>query len=853
MLACPVSVRQAKPSTRSMLHRRWRALAFLVLLWPGANIAQAAEALRNPEARDLSVPIRVGASEVFFPYEYRDADGKLTGFAKEVTDAVARAMGLRVELVPMAKTAMADALRTGRIDVIQFWAETEDRRRWADFSVPVARFETVAVVRKDDARIKRLADLAGKRVGVGQLGTVGWHYLRQEQPDATPILTETSEEFLRMLSSGKIDAAVMSRLTAASMIEHYGLRNLKVLDDRITGEAYDVRYCYIVHKGDALLLARLNEGLAIIHRTGEFDTIYRRWFGRYEARTFSPLELVSYVAAALALACAAVTWGLVRQRTLSRRVERQAAELAAQRSLLAALYDKHPLATVILEVAADQTGVLVAVNAEAIRQFGFNPAPKLPCPLAAAALADDVRVYLQDAVNRWRATGHPVQWEAVLPGSQRIVEAALVPLGTNEDGRHRICVLANDVTQRRLVEQELAHSRRLRALGELVGGIAHEFNNLLTPIIMTTSEAQAQRALPSALQANFAVIDNAARRAAELTKRLLTFGRKSDERVQAVFLRDTVENCFALLRSTMDRRIEASFDAPVPLPPLHWNPTDLNQIVLNLVINARDTLVEKLAGAHDPLWSPRLTVRIRELPADAFVRDQPHRSGAGRMAPATPPVAWQQLTIEDNGLGIAPEIIDRIFEPFFTTKDIGQGTGLGLATVWHLVTDIGGDIHVDSKIGEGTRFYVTLPRRDAPAQEATVIPGRGGPIAGRRGLRILLAEDDPLVARAALAILERASHTVTHCVDGSDAWARLSGAAAQYDVLLLDLNMPRLNGIDLIRRVRESPFRGAITVMSGRIAESERLELATLHVDRVLAKPFAATELLNALRVGAGS
>ncbi|PTX98548.1 transporter substrate-binding domain-containing protein [Opitutus sp. ER46] len=803
--------------------------------------------------RDLSRPVVVATSEVFFPYQYRDRNGALVGFANDVTDAVARAVGLHLERVPIANTDMGPALQSGRVDVLQFWSETPERREWAEFSVPIARFETVAVVRKGDSRIRQLSDLKGRRVAVGQRGTVGHRFLETEMPEATPVFTETTEQFLRLLAAGGIDAAVMSRLTAIATIDHLGLDNLRVLDDRITGDAYDVRYCFTVRRGDSMLLSRLNEGLAIVHRNGQFDAIYDRWFGRYEGRRFTALQVMSYVAITLALACAAVSWGLLRQRTLSKHVKEQAAQLSAQSSLLAALFDNHPLATLVIEVRGSDL-LLISANPEALRLFRLPTDLSLPTELSRVTLPQEVRLLLGDAVHRVRTNGTSSQWEARIAERQRLIEMTVLPIGHSEDGAHRVCLLSNDVTQRRLIDNELAQSRRLRALGELVGGIAHEFNNLLTPIIVTTSQARAMTHLSPELQADFTVIDNAARRAAELTKRLLTFGRKNDERRAMVGLAEAAENCFALLRSTVDRRVEWAIRAPRDLPPLFVNPTDLNQIVFNLVINARDTLLEKLAQPHDSRWSPRLTVTITELgPAD-YAREVLPPGASTSPFPENEetslrhPLGWQRITVEDNGLGIPPEHVERVFEPFFTTKAIGQGTGLGLATVWHLVNELGGEISLESKLGEGTSFFVTLPQWPKPADKPA--PGHPAhrPIGLNRGLRILLAEDDPLVTRAAMAVLERAGHLVIHCIDGSEAWNQLTGNGPEFQVLLLDLNMPRLNGIDLIRRVRRSNYAGAIVVMSGRVSDEERQALGELQVDRLVNKPFSAGDLIEALQ-----
>jgi signal transduction histidine kinase/ABC-type amino acid transport substrate-binding protein len=826
------------PAPRNRAPTLWQPALWLAALALSAPPGFAQDP--PPRERDLNNPIVFGMPDSFYPYQYRDTDGELKGFAVDLGDAVARVMGLRFRREVVANTEMAAALRTGRVDVIQFWSESAERRRFAEFSVPIVRFETIAVVRKNDPRIRRLADLKGLRVAVGQKGTVGDRYLRTEQPEAIPVYTETSGEFLQMLAAGRCDAAVMSRLTAASMIERFKLSRLKILDDRIPGEEYDVRYCFTVRKGDSLLLARLNEGLAILHRTGEFDRIYYTWFGRYEKRTFTPVEVVSYVAVALALACAVATWAFLRQRLLSRRIARQAAELTEQRSLLAALFDKHPLATVVLEVSAEGPPRLISLNPEAVRLFGLDPATTPRERMEDLSLTPDQRAFFSDVMARWRKTGQPDQWEARLPTTQQLLETSLIPLGPGEADAYRLCVLSADITQRRLQDHEIAQSRRQSALGELAGGIAHEFNNLLTPIVATTSLLQTEHRGDPRLQSALEMIGQAANRAAGLTRRLLTFGRRTDETPQPVRLADAVANCFALLQPTVDRRVAWEARIPGDLPPLQINPIDLSQIVFNLVINARDALLEKLAQSGATTWTPRLRVTAVELPPAA----RPVRPGApGRVL-----TAWQRLTIEDNGLGIPPEIIDRIYEPFFTTKDVGKGAGLGLATVWHLVTDAGGYITVESTVGEGTKFHVTLPQwQEAAATPKPASPAVRAPVAGA-GQRILLVEDDPLVGRTAVAVLEHFGHTVTHLLDGAEAWAHLSNDPSQYDLLLLDVNMPRMNGVDLVRRVRGTRFSGRIVVMSGRVDEADLRALKELHVDHILTKPFTPEELTEALR-----
>ena len=813
-----------------------RGVLGCVVVWllglSGGSLASAQEA---PVERDLNEPITMGAPEAFYPYSYVEGGKPVQGFAVDIVEAVARVVKLKVSWQTLTNVELEEALLLGKIDALPFWSETKPRRAIADFSVPVARFETVLVVRKDNKTIRSAADLKGHRVAVGQKGNVGDLYVAERQPEAIRVYAKSTETFLRQLAAGNCDAAVMSRLTAVAQIEHLRLKNLKILEG-VPG--YDVRYCLTVRKGDALLLARFNEGLAIIHRTGEFDDIYQTWFGKYEGRKVTPLQLVSYVAAALVLICLGAFWGVLRQRTLSQRIVKQASELAEQRSLLGALYDKHPLATVVLDIPAHGSVMLVSLNQEASLLFGLEQGASAGHPLDELNLTKEMRAYLEDAVTRYRTgSGQAARWETQLPSSQRLLEVATMPLGSTKAGS-RLCVLSADITKRRLMDQEIAKSRRLRALGELVGGIAHEFNNLLTPIMATASMLRSSKMPAMVSEAELNIIDQSAMRAAELTKRLLAFGRKIDDPARVVRLADAVANCEALLKTMIDRRIEWENELSADLPPVTFNPTDFNQIVFNLVLNARDTLLDRLAKNTDPAWRPHLRVSVAALPAGA----RPPRAGVSRDGL----VGWQRFSVEDNGMGIPPEIVDRIFEPFYTTKEVGKGTGLGLSTVWHQVTDAGGEIAVDSRPGEGTTFHIYLPRRESHPPVPVVpplAPVRSASPHPVTNSRILIVDDEPLIASTAARILQRQGYVVSLRSDGLEAWKELSTSIADYDLLLIDLSMPRMSGVDLVRNVRTLSSTVGIVVMSGRVSEEDLQTLKLLEVNRILTKPFTMEQL----------
>jgi CheY-like chemotaxis protein len=197
-------------------------------------------------------------------------------------------------------------------------------------------------------------------------------------------------------------------------------------------------------------------------------------------------------------------------------------------------------------------------------------------------------------------------------------------------------------------------------------------------------------------------------------------------------------------------------------------------------------------------------------------------------------------------MGMTPAVRERIFEPFFTTKEVGKGTGLGLATVWHMVTSISGRIEVESTPGEGTTFHLYLPMLPPPAQVAAPRPPASPNAASAR---ILLAEDDPMVARAVTSPLRRHGHKVTHLTDGAAVWEHLQAHWADYDLLILDVNMPGMDGIELAARVRASGrYSGRIMIASGRLSSDDLDQISAAQVDAVLNKPFANAELTEAVR-----
>jgi signal transduction histidine kinase len=283
-----------------------------------AKIALAADGPATFQPVTARQPLVVGAPTEIYPYSYLDEHGQWAGFSTEVLDAVARVMHLQITRQRAQPTQLQERFRGGEFDLLQHFQQSASREAFADFSVPLLTLQGAVFVRQGGP-IHSIADLEGADFVVFTANDVGERFLASRGVHVRPVIVASLAEALRSVSEGRCAGTFLSKLTALAVIDQNHLRGVVPLGDAVEG--FDVRHCFAVHKGDAQLLARVNEGLAILHQTGEYDRIYRKWFGKVGGILFTREELVSYAAAALALACLVALWVLWRERVLRRSIE----------------------------------------------------------------------------------------------------------------------------------------------------------------------------------------------------------------------------------------------------------------------------------------------------------------------------------------------------------------------------------------------------------------------------------------------------------------------------------------------------------------------------------------------------
>jgi PAS domain S-box-containing protein len=445
----------------------------------------------------------------------------------------------------------------------------------------------------------------------------------------------------------------------------------------------------------------------------------------------------------------------------------------------------------------------------------------------ADSLHPDDRARMVEVARRKQGTdGFDEIYRIVRPdGAVRWIRDRAFPV-KDPDGRAARCVgIAEDITERRGLEEQLLHSQRIESIGTLASGVAHDLNNILTPLLMASNMLQEKLTDPADLEL-ISLVETEARRGAVIVNQLLTFGRGAAGQRTPLQPRKLIQELVHMMRETFPRNISIVEEAATDLWVIEADSTQLHQVLLNLCLNARDAM--PTGGT--------LTLRAENMDIDGL------RSSQNPWAKGGPHVV---LIVSDTGHGIPPDIIDRIFDPFFTTKDVGQGSGLGLSTVHGLVRSYDGFVTVKSQVGRGTTFRVSLPvvANRVPVAEVKAevrdLPGQGE--------LILVVDDEQSVLAVTRRVLEKKGYRVVAASEGEAALTALRMHANEVRLVITDMMMPGLDGAALVPLLRNLAPSVKIIGVSGLDQHYRAAQLAELGFSEILLKPYELTTLLDAV------
>jgi len=526
-----------------------------------------------------------------------------------------------------------------------------------------------------------------------------------------------------------------------------------------------------------------------------------------------------------AISLALLTTGLARARRQAEALVADGlAQLEEDKALLARSETRWRL---IFEHSQDALltarpgGGVVAANPAACELLGRSEKELITLDRGAILDLDDPR--LPGIIAERAATGRARGQMRVHRGDGSLFEAEVsTAVYQDVDGSPLASVIIRDISasleataERHRLEGQLRHAQKMQAVGTLAGGIAHDFNNVLAVVLGSAALLSAEVSEDHPARIHLERIRQAGLRARTLVQQLLTFSRPSTEGLRAQPLQPLVQEALALLRVTLPATV--TLDVKLPVEPLYvaTEPTQIQQVLLNLCNNAWQAMPGRRGSIEISL----------DAPATADGR------------------AWARLGVHDNGSGMEPAVRERIFEPFFSTKGSGQGTGLGLAMVHGIVTGHGGRIDVSSKPGLGTLFEIWLPLASAtdaagPASAPTVPEIMRG-----HGERVVYLDDDEVLRLTVEALLTQLGYRADAHADPAEALAAIAAAPQDVALVVTDYNMPGMSGLEVARAVRRLRADMPVLIVSGNLTEELRTDISRLPQVGLLRKEFIAEQL----------
>jgi len=744
------------------------------------------------------------------PFEYNDKSGVPAGFNIDILRSTAEVMNLRVKIKLGPWNEVRSKLEDREIDLLAGMFKTPERMKRADFTIPHF-ISTYVIFIRDGSDIKSLENVRG-RVVLVQEGDLGHDFIKENGTAGTVITKSELGDVLYALSGGEGDCAIAAAMQGQIIMKEKGIKNLTY----ITKPLVQRSYCMAVKKGDAELLAKLNEGLNILKSTGDYDRIYEKWFSVYEERRIFNNRYFRLLIQVLILLVAVIAAIYLWNISLKKRVKER--EL-----LFKTIFETSPYS---IALSRRDNGSFIMVNRAFENFSGVSESEAIGKTPAELGMNIDDNDYRREKDNLLRdsGTGNIMVTISGSNGVQRsgVFSARIIKL----QGEDCILTMIVDMTEMMKLEEQLRQSQKMEVIGQLAGGVAHDFNNMLAGIT-GGAELLMRNVEPESKAARYAeMILNGAERASELTTKLLAFSRMGKMVMKNVNIHDVIVSAIAILERAIDRKITIFSEFKAEENTVKGDVTLLQNAFLNMGLNARDAMPE---GGE--IFFKTENVTIDEVTGD--------NQGKG-LQPGT----YVKISISDTGKGIPEEIKEKIFEPFYTTKAVGKGTGLGLSAVYGTVHDHGGIIEVSSMVDRGSIFTIYLPAGSG----IVAADISGSEELFRFSGTVLVIDDEQLVRNTVEGYLREMGFTVITARDGIEGIEIYKERAPEIEFVILDMVMPGISGEETLRHLREIKDDIKVLYSSG----FTRQKVMTDYIDGreffFVQKPYRLSELADAVK-----
>jgi PAS domain S-box-containing protein len=740
--------------------------------------------------------IRLAPDPEFMPIEFFDSKGEYTGIAADYARLIEKKIGITFNVVRCKNWDDVIArMKTRDVDVLNAVVKSPQRKEYMKFPTPYLKIPSVIIVRKNVDYHLTLSQLKGMNIvmvsGYGYLDLI-----RNSNPELKIDQVADLKTALRKVSFGMVDAFVGDLATASYYIESEGITNL-----RVAGETDPPNISGFAVRSDWPELAGILEKTVSLLTEEEKTNIYKRWIHLESEPGLTMIEfrnlMMIITSVALFVFIGFMIWNRTLKRMVHLRTEELQMEIEERRRAEEAFAESGAHLQTLLNTIPDlvwfkdSKGVYLSCNTRFERFIGIqelNIIRKTDYDFFDKEKADFFRKHDAAAIEAGKPTMNEEMITFADDGHIELLETIKTPVYSSTGKLIGVLGIARDITERKRAEDErqkllnqLYQARKIDAIGRLAGGVAHDFNNMLAVIIGRSELARMSLSPTDPIYNDLCDIEAVGKRSADLTRQLLAFARKQTITPEILDLNETIENMLKMLRRLIGEGVHMIWRPSSGLWHVKMDPAQIDQLLANLIINARDALKESMGE-----------VIIETCNCDM---DESFCESDSSFLPGK----YVCLSVSDNGCGMDNQTLENIFEPFFTTKELGKGTGLGLSTIYGIVKQNNGFIQVKSELDHGSSFRIYLPRFSeqpmSSLEKTSEKPSTGGIEA------VLLVEDEPEILNVTQIMLEKLGYKVLPYSNPGEALSFLETYTGDIHLLMTDVVMPEMNGHDLSIRL----------------------------------------------------
>ena len=800
--------------------------------------------------------IRLGVSLHYPPYELFGMKDKYKGLSADYIHLINEKIG--INFVPMRfrnRDEVIRALKKGQVSVVAAMEMTDDRRTYLDFTQPYVNVPAAIITRKEFQDELTLEDLNGLRIGL-TVSPEFTRYMEEYYPGDYEIVPTAGGYIggLRSLAVGDIDALICDMALASHYIANARISNLRIAG--ITNYTIDLRIASL--KQDPILGRILRKGLAMI-LPHERQLIEERWLTLHYEPFWTSWKFWTGILIGFGIIIGSITLVLFWNRSLQRQVAQRTMALSAINKVLFGSLACPTVKEVMLRCLREARRISPSETA-------FWGVVTVNGSLQISLIADDVEGGVADNLELFERIKLNESDMAKLRSRQVVmlnkeerrsrIHLIIVPLHMLSDTETRVITVARwtraySATEINLLtevffafeealerkqteislydkERQLQRVQRMDALGTLAGGIAHDFNNILGVIVANAEMVEMFHVGEDTSHGSkVKAILAAALRGRDLVNQIQTFTRNNKQKAAPLLISPILKEAVKFLQASLPASITIKYTIASPEPTVLANPTKVHQVLMNLCTNAAQAMELQGGTLSLSLHSEKIRQEYIGIPT----------LSTGH---------YLILEVSDTGAGMRPEVLDRIFDPFFTTKDPGKGTGLGLAMVQRIVESMGGDVEVQSKLGEGTLFRIFIPALSKNEKPETAIhcddlisPGSG---------RILFIDDETELTKSCCNFLSGIGYNVSGQTDSETALALFKSHPDDFDLIITDYNMPGLRGDKLAEKILAEKPTIPIILCSGYSHSFDKNDAASLGIREYLKKPISLKGLALTVR-----